>query len=356
MDYTNRTSPLYIQIYNDLKTLIEQNHYEYDSFLPPERTLSSHYKVERLTLRKALAKLADERYIEKLPGAGNRIIYKAPQVLFPSPSSSAIIYVLPDMDNERVAQPYHMEICNYLEKYCKNDNLDLIFTKVSSNQSAPSFLLNNTLSTRGIIWVGNINPEFLEIARKSDIPSIVVSNNYPHFPRINIDDINCGYEATSHLIKGGCKRIVHISGFPNYISTHNRTEGYRRALLVNGLSVDPKLIVPGDWNFSSGYSSILALIEEKIPFDGIMASNDMMALGAMKAVIHSGLKVPEDIKIIGIDNIEQSKISIPALSTICVEQKSIAKLAFLFLKQITLGHSVPDEILIPGKLILRETS
>ncbi|WP_070000936.1 GntR family transcriptional regulator [Cellulosilyticum sp. I15G10I2] len=355
MDYSNKTSPLYLQIYGDLKTLIEQNHYEYESFLPAERVLSTHYKVERLTLRKALSLLAQQGYIEKLPGAGNKVIYKSMTSEPIQGIANAIVYVLPDMANERVAQPYHMEICNYLEKYCKNDNLDLIFTKVSSNQSTPSFL-QNPAAIRGIIWVGDINPEFLEIARKGCIPSIVVSNNYPYFPRINMDDINCGYSATCHLIEQGCKRIVHITGFPNYISTFNRSEGYRRALLVNGLEVLPELTVQGDWNFSSGYSSVMDLIEKGIAFDGIMASNDMMALGAMKAVITSGLKVPEDIKIIGIDNIEQSKISIPALSTICVEQKSIAKLAFLFLKQIMEGASIPDEILIPGKLIKRETS
>ena len=355
MNYSNKLSPLYLQIYRDLKTLIEQNHYEYGVFLPSERLLSAQYQVERLTLRKALSLLAEENYIEKLPGAGNKVIYKPEPSVTSVTIGNAIVYVLPDMDNERVAQPYHMEICNYLEKYCKEDNLDLIFTKVSNYQSTPSFLLN-TSTTRGIIWVGDINPEFLEMARKSRIPSIIVSNNYPHFPRINIDDINCGYSATCHLIDQGCKRIVHIAGFPNYISTTHRTEGYRRALLANGLLVDPNLILPGDWNFSSGYYGVLSLIEKGIPFDGIMSSNDMMALGAMKAVITSGLKVPEDIKIIGIDNIEQSKISIPSLSTICVEQRSIAKLAFLFLNQIMQGHSIPEEILIPGKLIVRETS
>ena len=355
MDYPNKKSPLYFQIYSDLKTLIEQNHYEFGSFLPAERVLSSHYQVERLTLRKALALLAEQNYIEKLPGAGNRVIYKSEGALSSSLTANSIVYVLPDMDNERVAQAYHMEICNYLEKYCKNDNLDLIFTKVSRQQTTPSFLQNPS-TTKGIIWVGDINPEFLETARKSRIPSIIISNDYPHFSRINIDDVNCGYEATCHLIEQGCRRIVHIAGFPNYISTKNRTEGYRRGLIVSGLPFDSELVVQGDWNFLSGYSSVMSLIEKGIPFDGIMSSNDMMALGAMKAVITSGLKVPKDVKIIGIDNIEQSKISIPALSTICVEQKSIAKLAFLFLKQIMSGTSLPDEILVPGKLIKRETT
>ncbi|MDF2594767.1 MAG: GntR family transcriptional regulator [Clostridia bacterium] len=355
MEHSRKTIPLYLQIYSDLKTLIEQGHYETGTFLPSERTLSEHYDVERLTLRKALSLLVSENYIIKLPGAGNKIIYAPVISSSVTSESNAIVYVLPDMDNERVAQAYHMEICNYLEEYCKKDGLDLIFTKLGNYQTEPSFLLNPA-AVKGIIWVGDINPEFLEKARKSAIPSIVVSNNYPNFARINTDDINCGYNATCHLIEQGCKRIVHITGFPNYINTKNRSEGYRRALLVNGLQVIPELVLHGDWNFLSGYSGVLNLIQKGVSFDGIMASNDMMALGAMKAVITSGLKVPEDVKIIGIDNIEQSKISIPSLTTICVEQQSIAKLAFLFLQQIIGGSSIPDEILIPGRLIKRETT
>ncbi len=354
MTYINKRIPLYYEIYKDLAKRIEQKYYQYGEFLPSERTLSMQYQVERATLRKSLALLQQQNYIEKIPGAGSKVIYKQPLSLN-SNVMNTIIYVLPDMGDESAAQPYHMEICNHLEKYCKSDNLDLIFTKLTNTETVPSFLLKSA-PARGIIWVGDIHANFLEMARNQDIPSIAVSNDYPHFPRINTDDIGCGYEATAHLIERGCKRIAHITGFPNYISAANRTEGYKRALLVHGLEPDPKLIVQGDWNFTSGYLGITQLIENNIPFDGIMASNDMMALGAIKAVIQAGLKIPEDIKVIGIDNIEQSKFSTPSLTTICVEQKSIARLAYLFLKQIMCGIAVPDEILIPGKLIKRETT
>ncbi len=355
MTYVNKRVPVYYEIYKDLATRIEQKYYQYGEFLPSERTLSLHYHVERATLRKALVLLEEQKYIQKFPGAGSKIIYASSAPLPSGDVVNTIIYVLPDMGDESAAQPYHMEICNHLEKYCKNDNLDLIYTKITNKEAVPSFLLKSA-PARGIIWVGDIHSNFLEIAKNHHIPSIAVSNDYPHFPRINTDDIGCGYDATSHLIERGCKRIAHITGFPNYISTFNRTEGYRRALLVHGLEVDPELIVHGDWNFTSGYTNISQLIEKKIHFDGIMASNDMMALGAIKAVIHAGLRVPEDIKVIGIDNIEQSKFSTPSLTTICVEQKSIARLAYLFLKQIMSGISVPGEILIPGKLIKRETT
>ncbi len=350
MKDTPSTLPLYKQIFEDLKKEILENHYKEGDFLPAERLLSEHYKVERPTLRKALALLAEEGYIQKLPGAGNK-------VLLPTASreTRTIAYILPASPSEEVAQPYHMEICNYLETYCKEEGLDLIFTKVSPSSMLPAFLANPS-SIQGIIWVGDIDASFLELAKQKHIPSIVVSNQSSSFACINNDDINCSYTATQHLIERGCQKIVHITGLSGYISTTNRIEGYRRALLVNGLTYESQYVLSGDWSFKSGYQATTYLLEKNLPFDGIAAANDMMALGAMKAVITAGLRVPEDVKIIGIDNIDQSKTAIPALTTICIEQRSIAQLAFLFLKQVIKGTLIPEEILIPGKLICRETT
>ncbi|WP_180270631.1 GntR family transcriptional regulator [Sporanaerobium hydrogeniformans] len=354
MKVSKSSLPLYKQIYEDLKIQIQENHYEEGSFLPAERVLSEHYQVERLTLRKALALLAEEGYLQKLPGAGNKVLRPA-SFNVTSQEAHSIAYILPTSSGEEAPQPYHMEICNYLEKYCKEEGLDLIFTKVSPSSPLPAFLANPS-SIKGIIWVGDIDASFLELARLNHIPSIVISNQSPHFACINNDDINCSYTATEHLIQKGCKKIVHIAGLIGYISRFNRVEGYRRALLVNGLTYSPEYVVSGDWSFTSGYNSISTLLEKGIPFDGIAAANDMMALGAMKAVVAAGLKVPEDVKIIGIDNIDQSKTSIPALTTVCIEQRSIAQLAFLFLKQAIAGTLIPEEVLIPGRLIVRETT
>ncbi len=352
MKDTKSPLPLYKQIFEDLKDQIQQNYYKEGDFLPAERLLSEHYAVERPTLRKALALLAETGYIQKLPGAGNKVILPASSI---SHEARSIAYILPSFSSEEVAQPYHMEICNHLERYCKEEGLDLIFTKVSPSSPLPAFLANPS-SIQGIIWVGGIDPSFLELARQKHIPSIVVSNQSSSFACINNDDINCSYTATEHLIEKGCKRIVHITGLSSYISTAHRLEGYRRALLVNSLPYQEDYVLSGDWSFKSGYLAILSLLEKGTPFDGIAAANDMMALGAMKAVITAGLRVPEDVKIIGIDNIDQSKTSIPALTTICIEQHSIAQLAFLFLKQVMKGTLIPQEILIPGKLIPRETT
>lgn len=346
----SQTLPTYI--FEDLKMHITSGDYALHSFLPAERILSEQYNVDRSTLRKALALLCEEGYIQKIRGAGSKIIAtNCPNANVPS----SIVYALPDMHNEKIAQPYHMEICNYLEEYCKQHQLDLVFSKISDTQDTPTFLTApNTV--KGIIWVSSINPAFLEQARSLGIPSIVIANDYPYFPRINIADTECAYTATSHLIQKGCKRILHLTGIDDYTCTINRKEGYMRALFTHHLSFTQELLLSCDWNFISSYQAVLKFIHSHTPFDGIVAANDMMALGALKAVLESGLQVPHDVKIVGIDNIQQSLMITPSLTTLSVSQKDIALTAFMFLNRIMEGLDVPEEVLIPGVLIERETT
>ena len=305
----NNRDPLYKKIYTDLKHKIDSHIYTDGQYLPAERILSAEYQVERLTLRKALKLLQEEGYIQTLPGAGSRVT--APTADLPDSSYMIAFVISGDMD--RQAQLYHIEICNYLEEYCKADGANVLFAKVCTNDDIPPYLRHPD-TVRGVIWVANVDPRFLEYSRNHQIPSICLAHDYPYFPRINYADF------------------------------------------VSGVSMDSALIADGNWSFSSGSKGIRALLETGVEFDGLVASNDMMALGAMQELTRWGVQIPEQVKVIGIDNIDQSRRSTPALSTIAFNQKDIARTAHLFMKERLQGHPIPDEVIIPGKLIVRESS
>ncbi|MPN38189.1 HTH-type transcriptional repressor PurR [bioreactor metagenome] len=99
-----------------------------------------------------------------------------------------------------------------------------------------------------------------------------------------------------------------------------------------------------------------SLIHSGIGFDGVVGSNDMMALGAMNALHTHNISVPSQVKVVGIDNIQNSAIATPALSTVSFSQSDIALTAFIMLKELMNNRVVPDEILIPGKLIVRKST
>ena len=346
----NNRDPLYKKIYTDLKHKIDSHIYTDGQYLPAERILSAEYQVERLTLRKGLKLLRGEGYVQTLPGAGSRVT--APTADLPDSSYMIAFVISGDMD--RQAQLYHIEICNYLEEYCKADGANVLFAKVCTNDDIPPYLRHPD-TVRGVIWVANVDPRFLEYSRNHQIPSICLAHDYPYFPRINYADFVSGFQATKHLLQQGCRKIIFLNGIDDSVN-RNRLEGYREALAGSGVSMDSALIADGNWSFSSGSKGIRALLETGVEFDGLVASNDMMALGAMQELTRWGVQIPEQVKVIGIDNIDQSRRSTPALSTIAFNQKDIARTAHLFMKERLQGHPIPDEVIIPGKLIVRESS
>lgn len=133
-----------------------------------------------------------------------------------------------------------------------------------------------------------------------------------------IDSKEAACTATRHLIELGCRRIMHIRA-PQESGAHNlRCMGYRKALNQSGIAYDPALETKGDFSAISGYHAVQSLLRADIPFDGIFAANDQMAVGAVRALLNANIRIPEDVKVVGFDNTFISSIVSPALTTINV--------------------------------------
>lgn len=133
--------------------------------------------------------------------------------------------------------------------------------------------------------------------------------------RITANNQEGAYDATSFLIEKGCKNIGYISSDQMNIPSAQRLEGYKRAILDNGLEVDSNKIFLQSYSIESGYIGVLSLLEQS-KIDGIFCGNDLIAIGAIKALKENKIKVPEDIKIIGFDDISISQYIDPPLTTI----------------------------------------
>ena len=341
-------------IYEDIRTKICDSTYAYGSSLPPERVLSVQYGVQRPTLRRALRRLAEEAYIETKQGAGSRVIFLQQPGSEQPADKGFIVYAIP-LALGRSPHPYQMEICSHLEEVSKADGLSLVFAKVAPNESLPAFLRNSNMA-KGIVWVTALDDKALDTARALGIPSITVSSAYPHFPAIRFPDFDCGYMATQHLLQAGSRRIVHIAGPGDYVSSANRMDGYRLALLESGIELDDKLILQGDWVFDTARRQMGELLQSGCRFDGVVAANDMMALGAMRALLSAGLRIPDDVRVIGIDNIEQTRLSTPSLSSVAIDQQDVARTAYMLLKGLMEKQAIPQEICICAKLHKRDST
>jgi DNA-binding LacI/PurR family transcriptional regulator len=161
--------------------------------------------------------------------------------------------------------------------------------------------------------------------------------------------------ATQHLVDLGHRRIGYINGMEDWIEAQNRLSGYRDVLLKHDLPVDEALIRDGDWGVDSGYKAARELLALEGRPTSIFAANDIMALGAIYAIQEAGLKVPEDVAIVGYDDRDFAAWIRPALTTVRMPSYEMGQAAArLLLKQFA-KEELEDATQIPGKLIIRES-
>ncbi len=176
-----------------------------------------------------------------------------------------------------------------------------------------------------------------------------------HF--VGVKDEEIGVLATEHLIEQGCRRIAHLRG-PAVQTGSGRLRGYRRALAKHRLEARPDYVISGQTSDSTGYDAMRHLLTLSPPPDGVFCYNDPVAAGAIKAILESGLSVPNDIAIIGAGNVHYSDLLRVPLSTI--DQSSLAigeKAAELLVHCIESKTPTPiKRILIPPRLVVRESS
>lgn len=145
---------------------------------------------------------------------------------------------------------------------------------------------------------------------------------------VTIDNEQAAYEAVSYLIKQiNCKDILHICiPFEHYLG-QKRMEGYKRALEENGIPFRMDHVMEGDYTSYSGYKVMKRLAEEKKHFDGIFCDNDQMAVGVIKACEELGIRIPEDVAVMGNDDVFVASVVSPSLSSIHVPKYEMGALA-----------------------------
>ncbi|HJV60107.1 MAG TPA: substrate-binding domain-containing protein [Albitalea sp.] len=168
-----------------------------------------------------------------------------------------------------------------------------------------------------IVLTGRLADEQLrEYARR--LPIVVTGRSLKghNIASLRVDDFKGAHRATQHLIELGHRRIAHIAGPQDHADSVERLKGYRKALEEAGIAFDPKLVAYADFHEPSGVLAINQLMEARLSFSAVFASNDQTAYGARLALYQRNIRVPEDISLIGFDDLPVSRYVIPPLSTI----------------------------------------
>ena len=218
--------------------------------------------------------------------------------------------------------------------------------------------LSNPHLTDGLIFVSlpNDHPLYSKLDRLRQ-PYVMIDRPFSNLERSNyvsVDNVRAAEIATGHLIQLGRRRIAHITGMMTISDAHDRLTGYKNALRAAGLPVDYRMIVESVFNYESGYRAMQVLLPHKP--DGLFAANDTAAAGALQAICEAGLRVPEDISVVGFDDVDIAVKTTPPLTTIRQPVSAKGEAAARLLVDLINGRvSAPQHIILPTELIIRQS-
>lgn len=159
----------------------------------------------------------------------------------------------------------------------------------------------------------------LDMIAASQVPCVCIERPGAErfgFSAVVYDDLRGAYAATSYLIERGHKRIAHISGDQRYLSARMRLSGYKQALIDHGITVDERLIYGDDWAPAVARAGVAHLMAQTEPPTAIFAAYDVGAFSTIEELRRRGLRVPEDVAVVGFDDVELATLIVPALTTV----------------------------------------
>ena len=210
----------------------------------------------------------------------------------------------------------------------------------------------------GIIMLDEIDsPEFSEYIASTSLPVVSTVPNNDEIPTIKVDDRQAAINAVSHLISLGHRKINFVGG-NGFSFGQERIKGYYDALEAAGLDRDEiRCFSSAQFSTEAGIYGTREMLLRGGDFTALFAASDELAMGAIRALKDAGIRVPEDVSVIGFDNIESSNYFIPRLTTIHQPIEEIGEHAVTYLRRLMgVATKVYPEIIIPHKLIIREST
>ena len=207
-----------------------------------------------------------------------------------------------------------------------------------------------------IVLAGRLPNRVLQRYAKS-LPMVVVGRELtgPGMFSLDFDNRAGGLLATQHLIECGHTRIAFIAGDPAHQDALDREAGYRAALEKAGIAFDPALVMAGDFTEASGLMAVNRLLESRLPFTAIFAANDQTAIGAALGLYRKGVRVPDDVSLVGFDDVALAKFAIPPLTTVRQSVHEMGSQAAAAMLEMLRGMT-PKVVLTAPQLVPREST
>jgi len=271
--------------------------------------------------------------------------------------SQIIALIVPNLDNSYVGT-----IMQGIDRELVLANYDLMLYTSHWHRDNESFYVNVLARglPEGLLLVAPLVPgTYLGELRERNIPYVLIDQADATESSCVVDATNWqgAYEATRYLSQLGHTRIVFITGALNVQSAVDRLAGYKAALVGSDILIRDELIIEGDYQQQTGYRNAKSLLLGVLPPPtAIFASNDISAFGAMEAARECGLRIPDDISIIGFDDIPQASIVYPKLTTVRQPLEQMGQVAVkMLLEQIKDKSHPPQRVTLQTQLVIRDS-
>ena len=297
---------------------------------------------------------------KKVLGAIERLGYRPNAVArgLASKKTTTVGVIIPD-----ISSLFFSELARGIEDIATMYKYNIILCNSDQRLEKELQLINTLLEKQvdGLLFMGaEIKEDHLQALTSTQVPTVLAATRDADnkLPSVTIDHYQAAYDATEALIQRGHKRIGMITGpMSDPLGGLMRFEGYKQALKDAGISLDEALVAQGNLFYESGLSHTKEFLQLKEPPTAIFAANDEMAIGAIHAVQDSGLHVPNDVEVIGHDNIRLTEMVRPRLTSVVQPMYDIGAVAMrLLTKYMNNEHVEEHVVLLPHRIEYREST
>ncbi len=361
------STPLYRQLADGLKEDIQQGVLHPGTKIGTQSDFATQYGVSVITIKRAFSELSREGLIYSRAGLGTFVsdghAGSARASGVPVPTHRTLGMVLRELRS-----PYFSLIVEAVERFAYEAGYSIMLSAVGDEQDKEKLQLNRfqEMGVQGII-MASMQPDHsatptLRALHASGFPYVMVSYVADAgIVQVGTDHASGARWATQHLIEQGYRRIGFLAAEPENRLSLVREEGFRQAMQSSGLPVEERWILraesEGERNhYGAGNSRGRQVAAAPGRPEAFFAYNDLLAIGFMEAVLEAGLRVPEDIAIVGFDDIVRSRYAPVPLTTVRQRTPEIGRTAVDVLLRRMAGDVVPDRTTIVPELVVRSSS
>jgi DNA-binding LacI/PurR family transcriptional regulator len=302
----------------------------------------------------------DEKTREKVERAIEAVNFK-PNLLaqgLRSKSGNIIGLIVPEILHESF-----IYFIKYIERYVSEIGFNLIIGNTSNKPKLESEIIDNMIrrNVDGIIFSRvSDKSKVMRIIEKTDIPVVIIDRalGQEDIPTVVLDNYDAGRLCAEHLVALGHEKFACITGPRDIFLSRDRLRGFVDVLKKNGLGLPESNIFEGDFKFETGKKGMQYFLETGAEFTAIWGQNDLMAIGAMNELVRRGRRIPDDISVVGMDNINAAEMLVPSLTTITQPFEEMARISVDMILKERNGETIPEKrvVLSPGILIRETTS